>query len=110
MNLEQIRTFCSILGVKVHASRRTGWAEIPCPLAFDRHLKGKDKNPSFGIQITKPGRISKAHCFSCSWSGAPGDLVEELRHLLGKNYGIDFKTAYELAHEDDAGGVLELAY
>ncbi len=109
MNAEQIRSFCQILGAKIGPSKRKGWVEICCPLAEFRHPKGRDRTPSFGIQLA-PGRPSKAHCFSCGFSGTPGDIILELRHRKGRNSGIDFKTAYALAETDENLAGMEMQY
>jgi len=88
MNLEQVRHFCQILGIKVFASRRHGWVEVPCPLAFHRHPKGKDKNPSFGIQLTKPGRISKCHCLGGDTRVVTWDGIFKIEDLAGKKHKV----------------------
>jgi DNA primase len=109
MNAEQIRSFCQVLGIRVSASRRKGWVEIPCPLAEWRHPSGRDKNPSFGIQVVN-GRSSRAHCFSCGFSGTPGDVILELWHRLGRDTKLDLKAAYELAEDDETNGGVDFAY
>ena len=104
MKTEHVKAFASLLGRPVHQVSGEGWAQITCPLAPWTHASGKDSHPSFGIKI-KDGGVSKAHCFSCMFTGTLQDLVIDL-----KSYGADlpFKAlnAMLVDEEDSVGFVI----
>lgn len=69
-----IKAFLKSIGAK-QIKHRTGWVIAACPLAPWRHQGGVDKSPSFGVRSDG----SKAHCFSCQYSGDLWELLFELK-------------------------------
>ena len=69
-----VKQFLKSIGA-AQAGSRTGWITARCPLAPWTHQNGIDKSPSFGIKTD----ATKAHCFSCHFSGDLWDLLFELQ-------------------------------
>ena len=85
---EQIRDMFDLRNVSISGD------EIICSCPFsDNHVHG-DRNPSFGISMSK----GVAHCFSCGWSG---NLVQMARDLLGMTYGQAYEYVYSNITVDD---------
>ena len=66
----------------VSYSNTSDWVNCSCPLAKWKHAGGKDKKPSFGILMTKDGKLSY-NCFACGSSGSIFKLVHTLTWLRG---------------------------
>ena len=98
MNREQIEEGMRKMGIQPAAY--TGqWVNAACPFAGERHAKGTDKHPSFGVSI---GNGSGYYCLACKASGRFVDLP---RDLGVKDYGElqrEFSLAEALGLEIDA--------
>jgi hypothetical protein len=64
--------------------------QLCCPLARWTHPKGRDSDPSMGIQINPKG-VSFVNCFACHWKGTLLGLIRELGRLDDMS-DIDYAT------------------
>ena len=85
------------------AGRRAGWILGPCPLAEQKHEKGTDSNPSFGVEL-KPGE-SRVYCFSCGYGASQTGLTMYLARHGGN---VDPTASFALINQAIEDGELEL--
>lgn len=103
----RIRQLLSYLAVPESKIERHGdWYHAPCPLAFAKHSKGKDANPSFGIKENKTGD-SIYNCFACNSKGALAGLLMELQSYqkhAGYPGHLELGKAWALIEEEQQAG------
>ena len=91
MNKESLtQVIMSILGTNKReiVNRKTGWLNIPCPLAPWTHEKKRDRSPSFGIKIEDDDE-SFCMCFTCKFNGKLHELVSAYANHTGKDLNAE---------------------
>lgn len=75
------------------------WASVSCPLAPFTHGGGRDKNPSFMVNVEHGA--SPCKCLSCGFSGSVRQLLAEVRRYGGIDANVfedlDFLVVLEAA-------------
>lgn len=107
MTEEKIFALLGLLGAK-HATKTGQWIKASCPLAWVRHEKGSDTNPSFGIKIEPQGK-SICNCFACNVKGELGTLLTELLFETRKGNAPKLKLAeaFKLVEEENELGYFD---
>lgn len=108
MKAQRIKDLLNALTIFKH--RVTGnWVQASCPFAKWTHEKGTDSNPSWGVSVHLE-KSSWHQCMTCGEKGTLGDLVWALRHKRQKYpelfAGVDWKTALEIAEEDEEDALI----
>lgn len=96
-----------LIGAK-HVVKTGQWVKASCPLAWARHEKGTDTNPSFGIKIEPTGE-SICNCFACNIKGGLSTLLTELLFELRKGSGpkLQLAEAFKLVEEENEAGYFD---
>lgn len=76
------------------------WVQAKCPFAMDKHPKGSDRKPSFGVSVSSP---SVYYCFTCHSKGVLSDLPRATSQITGEPYeGL----AHELIIAEATGAIV----
>lgn len=107
MTEEKIFALLDLVGAK-HAVKTGQWVKASCPLAWVRHEKGTDSNPSFGIKIEATGK-SICNCFACNVKGELSTLLTELLFEIHKGNGPKLKLAeaFKLVEQENEAGYFD---
>lgn len=82
MQREQVETALRTMGVEP-AGFNGEWVQARCPFAADKHPRGRDSRPSFGVSVSSP---SVFYCFTCHSKGVLHDLPRALSGITGQPY------------------------
>jgi len=96
MDEAQVERLLGLIGC-YNLKRRGTWINASCPFAAQRHRKGSDRTPSFGISIA-PDSVSHFQCFSCGINGDLAPLVWGLGRRRG--YGRWYEQAAKLVMQE----------
>jgi DNA primase len=107
MTEEKVFALLALLGAK-HATKTGQWVKASCPLAWVRHGKGSDTNPSFGVKIEPHGK-SICNCFACNVKGELSTLLTELLYEIRKGNAPKLKLAeaFKLVEEENEAGYFD---
>lgn len=98
MRLEKVIQFIEALGVDEY--RIDGdWVRMCCPLAYWKHHKKVDSNPSFSITINNNGP-SVYHCFGCTPSARRLGVLLHVIWLLSGVYPKDAARVLSGQHQE----------
>lgn len=111
MNAEQIKEFLDCIDAQ-KVKLRANWIICSCPVSPWTHMKGSDKNPSFGIEINVNGP-SRVNCYSCGMQGDMLDLILEFimwqrKTPMYQDQFLKLQRAVELATNDEATEVEDM--
>ena len=83
------------------------WPRLRCPVAFERHASGMDRNPAWAIHNDPHGQ-SFSKCWACDTSGTVESVLAEAVALAREHHPARlpvFEEALTFVRENDQGGL-----